>query len=197
MQDTTKTKRCRKPTDEERESYNALCKELTEKQHWDGQEHPFRCWAEILKYAANLTLTEIPERQKQPYIPTATWDLLEQRETALAAKDQFEANRLDKEIKKAVNKDKLDLKLKQLEEQDEKGYKWDGLKVPKKKFTPKFCKFKDKDGRHIPADQYAHKAADYLAEKQWGATENLPQRKTNPKKIVPSSLKIKDSPFEM
>ena len=44
-----------------------------------------------------------------------------------------------------------------MEEIDGMGYKWDGIKTLKKKFTPTFCKFKDKEGKHTPVKEYAGK----------------------------------------
>ena len=42
--------------------------------------------------------------------------------------------RLNKQIKSRVRKDKMEYKLKQLEDKDEQGYKWDGLKKLRKPF---------------------------------------------------------------
>ena len=74
---------------------------------------------------------------------------------------------LDKQIRKNLKDEKQQYKLAQFIEIDELGYKWDGIKSLKKKFTPKFCKFKDKQGKHIPVKEYANKAAEYLQDVQW------------------------------
>ena len=58
--------------------------------------------------------------------------------------------------------------LKKLEEIDKQGYKWDGVKRLKSKYTPKFVKFKDKNGNRVSANLYHEKAAEYLATAQWG-----------------------------
>ena len=62
---------------------------------------------------------------------------------------------------------------------DEQGYKWDGIKTLKKKFTPKNAKFKDKEGNRIPASQFPQKAAEYLGNQQWGMTEEEERRQEN------------------
>ena len=55
----------------------------------------------------------------------------------------------------------------QLEEIDEQGYKWTGIKKLKGNCKPNFTKFKDRNGQRIPASMYAEKAAEYLANEQW------------------------------
>jgi len=40
--------------------------------------------------------------------------------------------------------------LEQLENITSQGYKWDGLKRLRDKFTPTFTKFKDADRNHVP-----------------------------------------------
>ena len=49
------------------------------------------------------------------------------------------------------------------------GYQWDGIKTLKAKFRPKFTKFKDTSGKHIPSHEYANEAAKYLSTAQWAS----------------------------
>ena len=66
----------------------------------------------------------------------------------------------------------------------------------KSTFTPKFCKFKDKNGRRIPASQYASAAADYLADVQWAKAQDPPPSKDRPN-IELEGMEIKDEDFEL
>ena len=107
-----------------------------------------------------------------------------------------QAKELNKEIKKAVKKDKTAAQMEQLEEIDEQGYKWTGVKNLKAKKTLKYTKFKDKSGNRIPIKQYAEKAAEYLAEEQWKDNEaSLPPAKQQPTILTEGKFPVKDTAF--
>ena len=90
----------------------------------------------VLKEAAEATLEEIPRELKKDYISRGTWGLMEERGKAQLRGDVAKAEELNKKIKAEVRKDKQEYRLKQLEEADEKGYKWEGLKKLRSTFTP-------------------------------------------------------------
>ncbi len=85
----------------------------------------------------------------------------------------------------------------QLEEIDELGYKWDGIKLMKNKFSPKYCKFKDKDGKHVPVKEYAERAAEYLRDVQWKKVDSAPPQTANKKSFPSTKDKIKNEPFHL
>ena len=91
---------------------------------------------------------------------------MQQKAKAKEEQDWTKVKTLEKDIRHKIQEAKTNFRLDQLKEIDEMGYKWTGIKALKNKFTPKFCKFKDKDGTHIPESQYAEQAAEYLAEVQ-------------------------------
>ena len=95
------------------------------------------------------------------------WDLLEKRWEAISNQDAALAETLSKDITKRVRIDKEQHLLNELEAINQDGYKWDGLKQVRAKFTPNFTKFKDSAGNHVPYNDYPQKAADYLATTQW------------------------------
>ena len=119
----------------------------------------FKTWATARKQAAQDSLSKTPPAQKQPYISQKAWDHLEEQDEALKNGNTPPYGSLNDKVKKQVHEDKMEYKLDQLKEADEKIYKWDGIKRMKSEFAPRFCRFKDKDGKHIPADQDAEKAA--------------------------------------
>lgn len=84
---------------------------------------------------------------------------------------------MDKLIRKNIREEKRQYRLEQLEEATEQGNKWTEIKRMKAKYVPKYCKFKDAHGNRIPENQYAEKAAEYLAEKQWKKNQALPEKK--------------------
>ena len=99
-------------------------------------------------------------------------------------------------IKRQVRMDRESHLLAQLEEITTEGYRWDGLKKIRAKFTPSFTKLKNSHGRHVPYKEYAHKAADYLEKVQWKPPEEDPN--TEPRSHIPlqnGAYLIDDSPF--
>ena len=57
----------------------------------------------------------------------------------------------------------------------EKGYNWKGVKMLRKKYIPKHCKFKNADGNYIPESKFPEEAAKYLSEIQWKTPGNNTQ----------------------
>ncbi len=176
----------RKPNEQQEERFNICLAEKITNTNWKEQESIFKKWAEMILEAAEETLSKMPPNQKQPYISEESWNLLEQKWDANEKGNDDEVKRLDKIIRDKIRKEKQEYRLAQLEEIDEQGYKWDGIKLMKKKFSPKYCKFKDKDGKHVPVKEYADRAAEYLRDVQWKKTESAPPQN---KKTFPSTKK--------
>lgn len=187
-------KRYRKPNEEEMLQYNKeISQRISEIQ--TNCEEPFKELANIMKLSADIALTEIPKEQKKPYITSTTWSMLQDKQRAIDENRLEDAKTISKLIQKQIRIDKKQQKLDMLEEMDDQGYKWTGLKRMKSKFTPKFCKFKDSNGNRIPAKEYAHKAADYLEKVQWKDAENLPNIDNEKPDFTECRGKIKDEPF--
>lgn len=121
---------------------------------------------------------------------------METRVKAIENKDANKMERLHKEIQQRVCRDKQTNRLEKLKEMDEHGYKWDGIKQQKTMFTHKFCKFKDENGHRVSINDYAHKAADYLQNKQWKKPDKRIPNKLSPNKVLPQGL-IKDEDFDI
>ena len=92
------------------------------------------------------------------------WSLLEQKWSTIARGDQDTA---EKQVQRFRENDLLQ----QLEEITALDYKWQGLKTFRAEFSPSFTKFKDLDGNHVPFQDYASKAAEYLEQVQWKAPD--------------------------
>ena len=121
-----------------------------------------------LIHAAAVALPRQDNRQKKDYISHDTWVLLERKWDALTNMDHDLATQLNTEITRKVRADKETHLLDQLEQISSQGYKWDGLKKLRAKFTPSFSKFKDLDGNHVPYKEYPQKAADYFRKSPMG-----------------------------
>ena len=68
---------------------------------------------------------------------------------------------LDENIKRCAPQDKETATIKQLEEADAQGYKWEGLKATRKTFQPRRTKFRNQYGQIIKESDFAAEAAAY------------------------------------
>ena len=150
----------------------------------------------ILLTSASETLVKKNPKINKPCISQGTWNLLERKWTAIERGDQGFADEISKEIKKQVQQDRENDLLQQLEEITAQGYKWEGLKKLRAEFTPSFTKFKDIDGNHVPFQEYASKAAEYLEKVQWKAPDlNDDQESRENIPLQNGSYKVDESPF--
>jgi len=78
-----------------------------------------------------------------------------------------EARETESKLRKQIRKDKRQYIQAQLEEMDEHGYRWSGIKLLKKKFVPLHTKFRDSKGHFVSEAMFLEKAAVYLATVQW------------------------------
>ena len=93
---------------------------------WLEETDKFETFGNQILEAAKENFDEFPKQQKQPYISKETWELMEKRDDVFKQGETSEAEALNKEIKWRVKKEKTDFKVKQLEEIDKQGYKWEG-----------------------------------------------------------------------
>ena len=105
-----KHKRYRKPEDVERETYNKRVDDLIQETNWEETINPIEKWTEIIKQAAEDNLTEIPPKQKQPYISDKAWKLMEKREKEAEKVDWEEARKTNIEIKKQLIRVRLQVR---------------------------------------------------------------------------------------
>ena len=187
----------RVPTEEQNASYNQQLYHMLLEKEAEGTQITLECIAELCKEAAKETLTKIPKEQRKEFISANTWEKMEAREKLIKENKNEEAFKLNQEIKNQIKAEKQKEKLRQLEEIDEqKNYKWDGLKRLRAKFVPKNVKFKDKHGRHMPSSLYAKKAAEYLSTEQWAKADSTLPTYENKARIIPEDMfKVKDDDF--
>ena len=130
------------------------------------------CFAKIISMVAQEKLTEKTREMKKDYLSQHTWKLIQERQHALETEQWDVAKKLKNEIQSNARKDKETATLRELEEVDRDGYKWEGLKHMRKTFQLKRTRFKDKDGQIISESQVAEEAAKYLASEQWEHPSN-------------------------
>ena len=185
--------RFRKPTEEQIRHYNELVSQKVQTQDFQDNPDPFAAWAHILIDSALACFPTIPPQQRKPYISDIAWQLLceKQRQNEQGLQ---EAKATEATLRKQIRKDKRRWIQSQLEEMNEHGYKWSGIKRLKKKFVPKYTKFRDTHGEHVSEAMFPEKAAEYLATVQW----KQPETPCNPNSQPLSNIgqTIKDTEFE-
>ena len=179
----------RPPNDELLKNYNLLVSTAFEHQQVLTAEDPFETWASIFQDAAAKAFTEVPAKQRKPYISEETWQLLCNKQDKISHGLTHEADEIEKILRKHLRQDKTKFMIEQLETMDEQGYKWQGIKSLRKKFVRKHCKFKDSLGNYIPESSFPEKAAEYLAEVQWKPPDGNYVPRTQPLSYIGENLK--------
>ena len=174
----TKALRCqrlpkyRTPTNEELILYNNdICRKI-DAETFSEEADPFDIWAKTLIDTAEQCFTAIPPEQKKAYLSQTAWDLLCQKKRHQEQNNVDIVKELEKQIRKQIRQDKKAHMQMQLEEMDAQGYRWSGLKKLRKKYTPKFTKFKDKEGVYVSEKQVPTATAEYLSTAQWKLPES-------------------------
>ena len=123
------TNKYRQPKNVQQASYNSeVQRQLQDeiaKPTWDPAL-AFESFSGISQKAADKCLTKIPVSMKKHYLTEKTWQLIEEKQTALENGDFEKAKSLKKEIRKHARIDKEKSLVQELEEIDRDGYKWDG-----------------------------------------------------------------------
>ena len=187
----------RKPDEDTAKAYNDKIRELVDQHDWSATMEPLKDWADIIMKAAYSKLQIIPPDFKREYISNETFEKIKAKEQAKQAEDWPKVHALEKEIRSHLREEKRKHQLEQLEEIGEHGYRWEGIKRLKSKFSPKTCKFKDKEGDRIPPKMYSSKAAEYLEQVQWEKASSLPPIKIDPPILTQPPTPIKDEPFHI
>lgn len=78
---------------------------------------------------------------------------------------------LTREIKKKAKKDKIQWRIRNLENLTDLRHAWKQIKYTKNEYTPRFYDMKDIRGNRVPLSKKAHAVAEYLFEKQWGPND--------------------------
>ena len=154
------------------DAYNESFRQLIEKQKLDGSWHTQDkgdIIADAVTQAAKQHLTRVPTTQKKDYLSDRTWQLILQKEKEIEDGNLNLLPQLNKDIKRFARQDKESAAVRQLEEADAQGYKWEGLKAARKTFQPRRTKFKNKHGQIIKESDFADEAATYLETVQWAS----------------------------
>ena len=162
----------REPTSAQIEAYNESFRQAIEKQKLDGSWHTHDkgdIIADAVTQAAKQHLTRVPTTQKKNYLSDRTWQLILKKEKAIEDGNLHLLPQLNKDIKRYARQDKETAAIRQLEEADAQGYKWEGLKAARKTFQPRRTKFKNKHGQIIKESDFADEAATYLETVQWAS----------------------------
>ena len=159
----------REPTSAQIEAYNESFRKIIEKQKLDGSWHTQDKGNIIARSHTNRQATshKVPIIQKKNYLPDRTWQLILQKEKAIEDGSLYLLPQLNKGIKGYVRQDRETATIRQLEEANAQGYKWEGLKAACKTFQPRRTKFKNKHGQIIKESDFADETATHLETVQW------------------------------
>ena len=186
--------RFRKPTEEQIRHYNELVSQKVQTQDFQDKPDPFAAWAYFLIDSASACFPMIPPQQRKPYISDMAWQLLCEKQRQNEQGLTQEAKTTEATLRKQIRKDKRRWIQSQLEEMNEHGYKWSGIKRLKKKFVPKYTKFRDTHGEHVSEAMFPEKAAEYLATVQWKQPETPCNSNSQP--LSSMGQTIKNTAFE-
>ena len=160
-----KTIKYHKPPPLQIDTYNDCIRKYAEDNRLEEQEQQytnvFDRLKNILLRSANESFDERHPEIKKPYISQHTWGLLEQKWSAIERGDQDIAAAMNQEVKKQVQQNRENDLLQQRRNHSS-GLQVARFEETQSKFTPSFPKFKDLDGNHVPLQDYASKAAEYL-----------------------------------
>ena len=184
----------RQPSELQIQEFNKLVTEKVHTQNFPLSQDPFAEWANILIGAALTCFTPIPPQQRKPYISDTAWELLCTKQRQNKQGLLHEARETESKLRKQIRKDKRQYIQAQLEEMDEHGYRWSGIKRLKKKFVPLHTKFRDSKGHYVSEAMFPEKAAEYLATVQWKQPEPIDE--PDPQPLSNTGQAIKASQFE-
>ena len=170
----------RTPTAEEIQKYNELVASNINSEKPNDSTDPFATWARILIDCAAVCFIPVPSDQKKPYISDTAWQLLCTKQQHNLDGNHQDAKTFEKQLIQQIRADKRKYMREQLEEMNESGYKWSGIKKLRKKYTPTFTKFRDSEGAFVSEADFPEKAADYLAHVQWKQPEGQLVPRTTP-----------------
>ena len=185
----------RPPTTEEIQKYNELVASSINSEKPNDTADPFATWARILIDCAAVCFSPVPSEQKKPYISDTAWQLLCAKQQHNLDGNHQDAKTIEKQLRQQIRADKRKYMQEQLEEMDESGYKWSGIKKLRKKYTPTFTKFRDSEGAFVSEADFPEKAADYLAHVQWKQPEVQLVPRTTP--LSHCGAAIKNTDWEM
>ena len=121
-------------------------------------------------------LPSIPKKEKEEAFSENTRGLLKQRGNA-REKNNFKAwKTLNWRFKKSKKEDRTKMIMDTLDKDLDIRDKWLGIRQLKKEYQPITYARTTKEGHHIPQKERAQKAAEYLAEEQWGKKRKREER---------------------
>lgn len=164
-------------TKEEKEDFNRCFRRIMRESAND--EIPGHCRIDAAMQEARKLIRNKKSKPKRPWLTASTIELIEKKHQ-LEQTCQHEALRdMIKKIRKAKRKDWKNWVHSTITEDLDIRDKWMGIKFLKQKFSPALYERADMHGTTVEISQKATAAADYLAQKQWGATQEIAQEADN------------------
>ena len=160
------TKRFYKPTLERWTNYNLQIRQLI-----SNEPLSWETFSEAVIIAADTQLEKIPPQKNKSYISRGTWAKVAKRNQGrLRGMTNAEVKHLNKDIARSAKRDKQNSLIEKFNENPNDAQKkglWKAVRNLKKKFTPKYVKMKNEEGKHVPLICRAETVAEYLENKHW------------------------------
>ena len=126
-----------------------------------------------------------------------TAELLKRRRGALEQGRWSEAEELTKKMQTSKRRDRSKYVLETLTSQLDVRDRWLGIRQLRKGYKPIPYSLKDETGKHIPREQRAHHAANFLATKIWGKSEGTITTEWKQDLIIKEDLGMNVAPITM
>ena len=156
-------------------------------------------YSEWMKAAAENTIPRREKTTKMFDLSDQSKELIDQRADAIKARDMEKKQQLTKLIKKSVRNDRRQANLAMVQNDLDPRDRWLGLQCLRKEAEPIPYALKDKNKQHVPMERKAQAAADFLATKIWGETQENsgPAGHQSASKIVQQPINMKLDAFDM
>lgn len=165
----------------------------------DSGEDPSVCLREFnsnILTSARESFSPLPRQQRKSYLSDETWRLIELKRRYRIIGDKQAEIETRKLVRHSARKDKVTHLVNSFENAQHVEDRWKSIRSARKKFVPRFVRFKNRHGEYIDFSEKASATADYLANVQWSRPEPCPS-KINPRPIIFDDLNLDDSDFSL
>ena len=146
--------------------------------------------------SARESFSHLPRQQRKSYLSDETWRLIELKRQYRIIGDKQAEIETRKLVRRSARKDKVTHLVNSFENAQHVEDRWKSIRSARKKFVPRFVRFKNRHGEYIDFSEKASATADYLANVQWSRPEPCPS-KINPRPIIFDDLNLDDSDFSL
>ena len=117
------------------------------------------------------SFSPLPRQQRKSYLSDETWRLIELKRQYRIIGDKQAEIETRKLVRRSARKDKVTHLVNSFEKAQHVEDRWKSIGSARRKFVPRFVRFKNRHGEYIDFSEKASATADYLANVQWSRPE--------------------------